>query len=43
VKLLLYWENRVGAANVPMSVIDITQLVFGLGLVRVFYRQEDGD
>ena len=30
---LLYWENRVGAGKVPMSVIDVTQSVFGPGLV----------
>ena len=31
--------NRVGAGRVPMSVIDVTQLEFGLGLFRVVHRQ----
>jgi len=42
-KLLLYWENRVGAGKVLMSAIDVTQSAFGLGLVRVFCRWEEGD
>jgi len=31
--------NRVGAGEVPMSAIDVTQLVSGPGLVRVVHRQ----
>ena len=39
VKLLLYWENRVRTREVPMSAIDVTQPVFGLGLIGVVCRQ----
>jgi len=31
--------DRVGAGKVPMSVIDVAQLVFGQGLSGVFNRQ----
>jgi len=38
-EIITRWGNRVGAGRVLMSVIDVTQLVFGLGLFRVFCRQ----
>jgi len=31
--------NRVGAREVPMLAIDVTQLVFGLGLFGAVHRQ----
>ena len=38
-EIITIFGNRVGAGKVLMSVIDVTQSVFGPGLVRVVYRQ----
>ena len=38
-EIITILENRVRAREVPMLAIDVTQLVFGPGLVRVVHRQ----
>ena len=38
-EIITIFGNIVGAGEVLMSVIDVTQLVFSPGLVRVVHRQ----